>query len=321
MHVSVIATVFNEGKNLRVLLDSLEEQTRSPDEVVVVDGGSTDDTLAILEEYADGNRLPLRIISARGSNISQGRNVAIGAATGPIIAVTDAGVRLEPDWLEKLAGPIVAGSATAAGFFRPDPQTPFEVAMGATVLPAVADVNPDTFLPSSRSVAFLRTAWEAAGGYPEWLDYCEDLVFDLTLRELYGAFPFVPQAVALFRPRGSLKAFAVQYFRYARGDGKADLWRKRHFVRYVTYLVAVPLAVWMGINHSPWYLLLLLLGGAAYTWRPAQRLAALWGNLAAWQRLYALASVPVIRLVGDLAKMVGYPVGVWWRLTGARAQD
>ncbi|MCA9957415.1 MAG: hypothetical protein KC443_00185, partial [Anaerolineales bacterium] len=101
----------------------------------------------------------------------------------------------------------------------------------------------------SRSVAFLKSAWEAVGGYPEWLDYSEDLIFDLALREKYGAFPFADTAVAYFRPRGSLRSFFRQYYFYARGDGKANLWRKRHVIRYVTYLLGFPFLlrlIWQG---------------------------------------------------------------------------
>lgn len=323
MRVSVVATLLNEGQGLRALLDSLVAQTRPADEVVISDGGSTDDTLAILEEYSEEGRLPLRVTSAPGSNISQGRNAAICAAAGPVIAVTDAGVRLSPHWLKRLVAPIEAGSATAAGFFRPDPRTVFETAMGATVLPGIDDIDANTFLPSSRSVAFLKESWEAAGGYPEDLDYCEDLIFDFRLRDQHGPFPFVRDAVAYFRPRGSLGAFFLQYWRYARGDGKADLWRLRHAVRYSTYLVGIPLLAWLGASWSPWFWGLLLLGGAAYLRRPVQRLWPALPALSFKDQLVALASIPIIRLVGDLAKMIGYPVGVWWRLTkgrtGARA--
>ena len=75
--------------------------------------------------------------------------------------------------------------------------------MGATVLPAVDEIRPESFLPSSRSVAFTKAAWQAAGGYPEWLDYCEDLIFDFRLREVSGPFAWAPEAVAHFRPRGA----------------------------------------------------------------------------------------------------------------------
>jgi glycosyltransferase involved in cell wall biosynthesis len=312
MQISVITTVKNEGKALRPLLDALLQQTRQPDEVVVADGGSTDETLAILRDYEQW--LPLKVLDAPGSNISEGRNRAIAAATGPIIAATDAGVVLSPHWLDELVRPIEQESVVVvAGWFEADPYTDFEVVLGATVLPTLDEIQPERFLPSSRSIAFLKSAWAAAGGYPEWLDYSEDLVFDLALRERVGTFAFAPGAVAYFRPRPSLRSFFRQYYRYARGDGKANLWPKRHAIRYVTYLIALPILlreIWNG--RTPGWLGLLA-GISAYSFRPARRLwPATWG----WRppaRLRAFALIPVIRFVGDIAKMLGYPAGVWWR--------
>lgn len=315
MHVSVIATVLNEGRAIVRLLDSLAAQSRRPDEVVIVDGGSSDDTLSIMNQYAAGGALPLRVLSRPGCNISAGRNAAIAAARGEIIASTDAGVRLTDDWLRALVAPLSDPKVqVVGGFFVPDPHTPFEVAMGATVLPARSDVSAERFLPSSRSVAFRKQAWQAIGGYPEWLDYSEDLVFDLQLRHRFGSFVFVPEATVYFRPRASLRAFARQYYRYARGDGKADLWRKRHAVRYITYLLLLPGLLALAFAHSPLWIGALLAGAAAYTYRPYRRLAGSMAHLSFPQKLYAIALVPCIRLVGDVAKMIGYPVGWVWRL-------
>ncbi|MBK8432869.1 MAG: glycosyltransferase [Chloroflexi bacterium] len=313
MKVSVIATVKNEGEALRPLLDSLLDQTRPPDEVVICDGGSTDATLELLTEYSAW--LPLKIIEAPGANISRGRNLAIEAAAGPLIAATDAGVVLAPVWLQELIAPLEREGQTAvvSGWFEPDPYTDFEVVMAATVLPDLADIKPDSFLPSSRSVAFRKEAWAAVGGYPEWLDYSEDLVFDLALRERFGAFAFAPRARVYFRPRGSLRTFAKQYYLYARGDGKANLWWKRHVIRYATYLLALPF-IGRLIWREKWVgWLLLAVGMGAYSGRPATRL---WSQTTGWRpplRVRAFALILVIRLVGDVAKMLGYPVGVWWR--------
>jgi hypothetical protein len=202
-----------------------------------------------------------------------------------------------------------------SGFFVADPQSPFEVAMGATVLPLVSDINPATFLPSSRSIAFFKQGWEAAGKYPEWLDYCEDLIFDFRLRDTVGDFAFVPEAVVYFRPRSSLRAFFKQYYRYARGDGKADLWRKRHAIRYGTYLVGLPMLVALGAIVSPWvWLLGAILGSLGLFLRPYQRLFRYWQEgLSGMDKLRTLGWVPIIRITGDIAKMVGYPVGWRWR--------
>jgi glycosyltransferase involved in cell wall biosynthesis len=320
MKVSLIITVLNEARSLPALLDSIAAQTRQPDEVIVCDGGSSDNTIDLLRSE---KRFPLQVIERPGSNISQGRNAAIDAASGDVIASTDAGVRLDPQWLEKLVEQLapsptlprssVQGREIAAGFFLPDVRTPFEVAMGATVLPQLEDVKPEQFLPSSRSVAFTKAAWQAVGGYPEWLDYCEDLIFDFALREKYHPFAFAPEAIAHFRPRGSLKLFFKQYYLYARGDGKANLWLKRHLIRYGTYLVGVP-AIALLSAISPWFLLLYAIGAALYLKRPYQRLIPMLRSLNRSGQLKAIGWVPVIRVAGDIAKMIGYPIGVAWRI-------
>lgn len=315
--ITVIATVLNEGQSIHRLMRSLAAQTCPPDEVVIVDGGSRDNTAAIIESYA--GQLPLRLLVEPGCNISTGRNRAIAAARSDILAVTDAGVTLHPDWLEHLTRPLLHNPSLNAvgGFFDADPQTAFEAAMGATVLPLADEINPATFLPSSRSVAFRKAAWAAAGGYPEWLDYCEDLIFDFRLQAAAGDFAFAPGARVDFRPRGSLRAFFKQYYHYARGDGKADLWRKRHAIRYATYLLAAPTIALAGLKLHRLAWLLFLPGALVYLRQPYRRLPVMMRRLpsaGASNWLQAIALVPVIRVVGDVAKMIGYPVGWLWRL-------
>jgi glycosyltransferase involved in cell wall biosynthesis len=314
MPISLIYTVLNEARSLPALLDSIAAQTRLPDEVVVCDGGSTDRTLDILRAET---RFPLKIIVERGANISRGRNLAIAAATHDLIACSDAGTRMHPEWLAHMAQPLEAGARSLiAGFFLPDFKTPFEMAMSATVLPALADVRPQQFLPSSRSVAFHRSVWQAAGGYPEWLDYCEDLVFDFAARDACGPFTFVPQAVVYFRPRGSLSSFYRQYFLYARGDGKAGLWPRRHAVRYATYIALPLLLAGAALASQPWNALAalaLLAGLFAYLRTPYRRLVRLWQGAPLADKLQAALWPPVIRLVGDVAKMIGYPAGLLWK--------
>jgi glycosyltransferase involved in cell wall biosynthesis len=314
---SLIVTVLNEVDTIDALLESVAAQTQPSDEIVIVDGGSTDGTWQRLIDWSA--RLPLRPLRVPGATISRGRNEAIRAARFERIMVTDAGVRLVPDWLAALnAGfdaPPAGSIDVVGGFFRADPRSVFERALGATVLPALEDVRAESFLPSSRSVAFSRAAWAAVGGYPEWLDYGEDLVFDLALKTAGYRFAFAPRAIALFRPRASLRAFFRQYYLYARGDGKAGLWPRRHLIRYTTYVLTAALCALAVRGRyrrviAGW----LALGVVAYTRRPYARLARDLDGLGFRERGTALALVPLVRLVGDVAKMLGYPVGVVWRL-------
>jgi glycosyltransferase involved in cell wall biosynthesis len=315
MLVSLIATVLNEGENVRRLMNSICAQTRLPDEVVICDGGSTDNTRQILESYA--SQLPLRVVVAEKSNIAKGRNTAIANARYEYIAVTDAGVHLEADWLEQLIAPWQTNPELPliAGFFRSDPQTVFEIAMGATVLPVESDINPEKFLPSSRSVAFRRSVWQAVGGYPEWLGYGEDVVFDMAVKGKFGKFGFAPKAVAHFRPRSSFSAFFRQYFNYASGDGHANLFWFRQVLRYITYGIALPLGIYFTYQYGDWVGIPFVLVASLYLIVPLRRLLPTIAQLNWKEKLYAFWLVPWIRLVGDIAKILGYPYGVWLRFT------
>ena len=306
-------TVYNEAANIESVLASLLAQSRPPAEIVVVDGGSQDgtpDRIAVVAQAAP----QVRCIVQPGANISQGRNLAISRASHAVIAVTDAGTRLPPDWLAELTLPFAdPRTMVVAGFFRsdPDPTSPFQIAMGATVLPAPYDIEPTKFLPSSRSVAFRRSAWQAASGYPEWLDYGEDLIFDLNLKK--GGFEFIwqPRAVALFAPRPNLRAFWRQYYLYARGDGKAGLFLKRHLLRYFIYGLVGPVGLLVGWRR-PLVWPLLIAAGLGYLWKAYRRLFFYldeFHRLPLTGKLAAIGWVPIIRATGDAAKMVGYSVG------------
>ncbi len=306
-------TVKNEADSLPRLFETLALQTKKPDEIIIADGGSTDNTVQLLREAT--SKFALRVLECPGANISQGRNAAISQTNADVIASMDAGVRLDAKWFETITAPFFESAApdVVSGFFLPDPHGAFETALAATTLPALRDIVPEKFLPSSRSVAYRKSAWEKAGGYPEWLDYCEDLVFDFALKDAGQRFRFVPEAKVFFRPRPTLGKFFRQYYCYARGDGKANLWFKRHLIRYATYLVAIPLSIillWFAPLVS---VLIWLIGAVVMFGTPYRRLVELWGNLDSSEKLFAIACVPMIRLSGDVAKMIGYPVGVMWR--------
>ena len=113
MKVTLISTVKDCADGVDAFLASLAAQTRAPDEVVIVDGGSTDGTA---ERFAADDTVTL--IVEPGANIARGRNVALAAATHDVIAVTDADCILEPDVARRDHRPDRSGRRRLDGLLR-----------------------------------------------------------------------------------------------------------------------------------------------------------------------------------------------------------
>lgn len=306
-HISLICTVRDEADNITALLDSMLAQRRLPTEIVINDCGSRDATAEIVQRYV-AHDPRVRLVRG-GTNIPSGRNNAIRNARHPVIACTDAGLTLDRDWLAHLVGPIERGEAdVVGGFFRPAPASLFELTLGATNYRDAGEIDPTRFLPFGKSLAFRREAWECVGGFDEAANHCEDVLFDFALQRAGYRFAFAPEALVYFRPRPSLQAFARQYYLYARGDGRANLWQRRYILRYGVYISAM--LILLGTLRRPWLLGVLGLGAVAYSRKPAQRLLRRAPALTVGEKLRGLALIPLIRLVGDVSKMAGYPVGV-----------
>ncbi|MFQ5883486.1 MAG: glycosyltransferase [Thermoplasmata archaeon] len=96
--ISVVIPTYNEAKRLEGFLKQFEKQTlpREDFELIVVDGDSTDKTGEIASSYAD------KVILQESEGIGGARNDGFRVAEAPIVATTDADVRLPPIWLEKI---------------------------------------------------------------------------------------------------------------------------------------------------------------------------------------------------------------------------
>lgn len=315
--ITLIATLFNEADSVEAWLRSVMSQTVLPDEVVLVDAGSTDGTVDLLRAVAIAEDR-IRVVVEPGLNISEGRNRAVREASHDLIAITDAGTILEPDWFEHLVAPFRVDPSVevVGGFFRPAGRNDFEKVLAAVITPRLSDVEPDTFLPSSRSFAVRRPAFERVGGYPEWLRSGEDLWLGRELRKAGARFAFAPDAVVAWYPRPTLVEYFRQYRFYARGDGHSLMYPLRQAARYGTYGGGAALFA-MSFRHR-WLRPLLAVG---FVLRQRPYVGRLWAERpfgSPLKMLWATLLVPVIAVVGDVAKMIGYPQGRWqrWRAGG-----
>ena len=170
--------------------------------------------------------------------------------------------------------------------------------------------------PSSRSVAFRKSWWAKVGGYPNWLRAGEDLVFDFRLRDMGARFAFASDAIVSWYPRPGLKEFFAQYRHYARGDGHGHLFSGRHAIRYGAYVLGLGLAA--RSRHSRLARILLPIGMYLHMRKFLFRVQEEKPLVGPFGMAASYGLVPVIVVVGDVAKMIGYPQGLWerWRVGG-----
>ena len=118
--ITVLIRAFNEEAHIGRLLTGLERQRRTPDEVLLVDSGSTDATKSIAAAFG------AEIVEIDKEDFSFGRslNVGLQAAEGDVVALASAHVYpVFDDWLERLVEPfdderiaLAMGQHVDAGF-------------------------------------------------------------------------------------------------------------------------------------------------------------------------------------------------------------
>jgi glycosyltransferase involved in cell wall biosynthesis len=306
MSAALVATCLNEASAIEPFLDAVLAQTRRPDEVTMVDGGSTDGTAdRIRERIAAG--APITLIVEAGAGRSRGRNVGIEASQADTVALTDVGSRPRPEWFGRIVAPLEADASVdvVAGYYIPLAQGTWRAAVAAATVPAASEVDPGRFLPSARSVALRKAAWERAGGYPEGLQFGEDTAFGLALRKAGARFVFEPAALVEWQPESRPGALFRQFARYASGDARAGQWFGHYTKAYALAAACLVLAV-AGIAF-PFVLLGLPLGALAYWLRQLLRARRRTPSLA------AAALAPLANAVVDLAHVVGYTAGLLGR--------
>lgn len=223
---SVVTTVRNEAANLERFLSSIASQRLRPSEVVVVDGGSTDDTVDLLHEFADIAPFPVKVIAEGKCNIAAGRNRGLKQATHELILFVDAGCTLKADFFSSMIGPftrseevdLVGGIYTASA----------DATHANAFIADWSRCDFTHFLPSARALAVRRGITGAMGGFPEYLTHTgEDTLFDIEYRRMSRRWVFNRAAMVEWNGPANPKAQLKLNRSYARGDGESGLgdWR------------------------------------------------------------------------------------------------
>ncbi len=173
--VSVVVRAFNEGKHLGRLLHGLRSQTITPDEIILVDSGSTDDTIAIAE------RAGCRVVHIAKEDFSFGRALNLGCeqATGDILLILSAHVYPVYDtYVEHMVGAFDrAGVGVAYGRQVGDHRTKFsESRIMLRWFPTENIWDQGHPFSNNANAAVRKGIWESTR-YDESLTGLEDLAF------------------------------------------------------------------------------------------------------------------------------------------------
>jgi glycosyltransferase len=108
MKVSIITATYNSASSIKTAIDSVLSQTHHNLEYLIIDGASTDDTLALAAEYNDPR---IRILSEPDSGIYDALNKGIAAATGEVIGFVHSDDILASNTvIEELVAQLAAGA-------------------------------------------------------------------------------------------------------------------------------------------------------------------------------------------------------------------
>jgi glycosyltransferase involved in cell wall biosynthesis len=316
MKVSFITTVFNEESTIELLLKSLFSQTKFPDEIIIVDGGSTDNTISEISNFKfpplrqgftgraiSNTKTRIKLIFKKG-NRSVGRNEAIKASSNEIIVCSDAGCILDKNWINNIIKPFEDKKIdVVAGYYRGLAKTNFQKCLIPYALVMPDKVNAGNFLPASRSMAFKKSVWKKAGGFPEKFSNNEDYVFARKLRSINAKIVFEKTAISYWMPRDNIKDAFVMFYRFALGDAESQIYRPKVILIFLRYVLSLSLLFLYIILKSTlilntFYLILI----AYIVWSITK-------NYKYVRNIMALYYLPLIQFVSDFAVILGTTKG------------
>jgi glycosyltransferase involved in cell wall biosynthesis len=248
--VSVVTAVLNEEAGIEDTLESVAVQTYpNVIEILVADGGSTDDTRALAASFPG-----VRVLDNPGRIQARGLNVALDAARGEVVVRVDGHCSIAPDYVARCVEVLGAtGAAVVGGAMNPVGDTPVRRGIAAAMRSRLG-AGPARFHVGGRPGpvdtvylgAYRRDLARQAGGYAPDLAINEDAEFAYRMSR-YGDVWFDPTIRSTYVPRGSLDRLGRQFFRYGRGRAATV---KRHPGSLHARQLAAPLLV-VGLL-SPW---------------------------------------------------------------------
>ncbi len=319
--ISVIIPVRNGETVIVLCLDSLFSQIERPDEIIVVDNGSTDETALFVKQWALSHpEIPLRLLTEEKIGPSAARNRGASAVKGDILVFLDADCEAPSDWIQRIQKEISGGTDAGGGPY---------VAHGASLTieryaslswfsPSKSELCESPF--SSRfllggNMALSRKAWESVKGFDESLRTAEDLEISFRIKAKGMALRSLPGLAVTHRVQSSLPKRLSRALRHGMVQAKIV---KDHFgklavepVGFLKCLGGIVLLGWLSpfLGGALFFLL-----GLLWEWKAMRRLAASGISVSMKDLLSVPCNWALSRLAMEAGRLIGsvrYGVFCW----------
>jgi len=196
---TVIVPVFNGERHIAAAIESVRAQTRPVDEVIVIDDGSTDATVAIVESFPE-----VTLLRQANRGASAARNSGITKACGDYFAMLDADDLWPANRQEIMAGMLDEDPSlglvmgTQRLMVEPGAALPYWVPEGD-----LEDIDPKDLPRPTGSFVARRSVFEVVGLYEETMIHAEDTDWFLRSRDLGIVWALIPDVVLIRRIHGA----------------------------------------------------------------------------------------------------------------------
>ncbi|MHA1686588.1 MAG: glycosyltransferase [Candidatus Heimdallarchaeaceae archaeon] len=232
--ISVLIPTLNNEKTIRFCLESLQRQSIQPDEIIVIDGYSSDNTVEIAKKYQ------CTILFEEKKTRAAACNTGLKNAAGDIIIFTDGDCIAKENWIEELVKGFEQDSGgIIAAVTGPNVEYPGESLFGRAVNAIYSSVIGGKWSEQSQSifnqkpryvksaagcnVAYRRKYFDEVGVFNENLITAEDSEINFRLTERGYKIYFNPSAIVYHRRPQNHKSFRNKARKYA--EGKVQLFR------------------------------------------------------------------------------------------------
>ncbi len=229
---SLVVSCKGEKDTIDDFLKSIALQSHRPSELIICDAGGEDEVRDCVYSWSEANQdVSVNYFVEKNINIAVARNLGVGKARQNIIAFADLGTKLDINWAKNLLLPMSDSSIDCSmGWYKVAGDAPWQVQIKRFLVPQLRQMDLKKFLPSTRSLAIRKTAFEKVGGFLENLTLAaEDSLFGYAMKVKGVSLAFSPDAIVEWKLPDRILPMWRKIFNYSRGDAETGFLFWKHY--------------------------------------------------------------------------------------------